>query len=133
MSEEMFEKTIGNETEQLMYLKISEYMGLHIVDFMDAASEQLFAEKYLFYYFKPVFHDIMRSSSDLRSWGPLMAEAVKIDYKTINAELSLVLRQAEELDDESNIETVCMYIGSNEYIFYCYERLVKYVKRFYGV
>ena len=117
-----------DNVNDLHYLAAAEKMGWHLLDF--SVTEDQFAKEFVFMYYKPQMMKAIASYTSFKEWGGLM-NVLKLDQKAVMAELDACLSQATELDYDMNIYDVAAYIDVNEYAYYLFERLVKYVDAFW--
>lgn len=117
--------------EELNFLAMAQEMGFHLVDFDDAHTEQDFVDSYMSDYFRPRFLQIARESTNFKQWPDKMNNDIKIEYKGVVTELQATLRHAMNLEQTDPIPVVASYIANNEYSYFCFLRLKKYVQEFY--
>lgn len=117
--------------EILEYLEKAEEMDLHLLDFFDDYSETDFANLYFFWHTKPQLEYVIKQCTSFQQWGKALTDSIRMDEKGIFSQLESCLKMAHGIRYSMTTEQVAMYIDTNEYAYYCYERLRDYVDNFW--
>jgi hypothetical protein len=114
--------------DELYYLEAAEQMGWSIFDF--AIPDQEFARYFVFELYRPQLLKRVRAFTGFSQWKAL-TEILRQDEQAVMAELEACLRHANGFTAGLTLEQQVAYIQTNEYAFFLYDRLAKYVDAFW--